>query len=205
MSTRRPSLRDRNRAQMASAADRAVTTSPEPAPAQAVRAREQMDSPRRAADAPNAAAAGSEAAGESSTIKVGFTVPPQVLEDSRGAYVADLDDLDDPELSHARWIERALRAHVARSIATRQKVEAELPAAQGTPLKRAWFLRPDAVAAVDDAIATERAEGAEWRSRTAFAIAAMQVAIEAARDRRSGTLPQAPPRLPNRPTFRSRS
>lgn len=193
--SRKPSLRDRNRA-VAAAAPTAPIMEPQPAQ-EATTA-----TVRRPAAKPKEPAV--KAAGESETIRVGITVPPEVLADSRDAYVADLDDLADPALSHSRWVERAARDHLARSIAARQAIEADLPEqTMSKPMARAWFFHPETVQGIDEAIATERHEGHPWRSRTAFVVQAMRVAIEAARTRRDGALPQAPARLPNQPTLRA--
>ena len=191
--SRKPSLRDRNRAVAAAPAAPVM----EPQPTQEA----TTATVRRTAAKKEPAA---KAAGESETIRVGITVPPEVLADSRDAYVADLDDLADPALSHSRWVERAARDHLARSIAALHSIEADLPEqALSQPMARAWFFHPETVQSIDEAIARERHEGHPWRSRTAFVVEAMRVAIEAARARRDGSLPQAPGRLPNRPTFRA--
>lgn len=134
------------------------------------------------------------------TLKAGLNVPRVVLADSRRAYVADLDDLEDPPGTHAEWIERAMLAHAALELAERQRVAAELPALEGDTTKtpRSYYFDPQAVDRITDTLAAERRSGQVWRSQAEFGVEAMRVAIEASRARRGGVLPTAPSRLPNR-------
>lgn len=137
--------------------------------------------------------------GASETTRSGIYFRPQTFEDARSAYLVDLDQPDAPD-SIARWIDRSLRIHAARSIRDRAQLADSLPpeGQEGSGFSRSFELSDDTIAARDAAIAADRRAG-RATSRSQFASEAIRHAIEQARTRNGGVLPPAPTRLPNKP------
>lgn len=128
--------------------------------------------------------------------KISIHIPKDVWEDSRRAYCADLlDERPGRPTSHSEWVEDAVMTHADRDPAERKTLEGALPEPQLSGTPRPVYLADDAIDAITDELARDRKAGL-WRARSAFIVQAIHVAVEIARDRRGGELPEAPKRLP---------
>ena len=135
------------------------------------------------------------------TARLGLYLRQGTLEGAKSAYVADLDTLTDPPTSFARWIAAALDAHAARTPADRAKLaEAHPDPEEGhRGVNRAFILPVDTITRMGETTVIDRRAG-RMQSVSQLAAEALRIAIQEAKDRAGGTLPEAPKRLPNRPT-----
>ena len=131
---------------------------------------------------------------------VGVYMQRATFDAARGAYMADLDTLTTGPDTFAGWIDAALATHAGLDAEARTAIAEQLPPEQRSEtrgINRTFQVGQDTINDVNAALVADRQAG-RWRSRSEFAVEAILAAIEAAKKRAGGVLPEAPPRLPNR-------
>lgn len=123
---------------------------------------------------------------------------------AKSAYLADWADTIGDADTFARWVESVLLAHAARTPQGRAKLAAQITRAaeqrtdhDGKSVNRHFKIARNAKDTALDALNADRDHG-RWLSESAWNVEAIEAAIARAEKRRDGTLPPAPPRLPNR-------
>lgn len=128
--------------------------------------------------------------------RVSFWLPRALFDAARSAYLVDVDALDNPPDTVARWVAAAIDRHARRSPRSRAQAAGRLPEVDQADSGPRSFLLPAAtLAAMDEAIRDDRKDLHRLHSRTGFAAEAILTAAEAARERAGGELPPAPHRL----------
>ncbi|WP_409142122.1 hypothetical protein [Cellulosimicrobium sp. RS] len=123
------------------------------------------------------------------------------FDQARSAYVVDLDQLDDPPVGFARWLERAIQAHSARTPAERAAIAETLGEEDrsGVGVQRNVPLFESTITDAESAVTADRRAG-RVHSLSQFVTEAARRAIRDAERRIGGPLPPPPARLPTRPT-----
>lgn len=194
---RRVSLRDRNAAAIAGEEpDEKPAPKPATAPAR----------PRAARKEPSAAAPQRRRTpptpdeGEEKRERLGTYWQKATFDQSRAAYVVDLDHRDDPPVGFARWVEAALSDHIDRTPAERAAIAHELgEEPTGVGVQRALVLSEQVIRDVEAAVVAERRAG-RLLSVSQFVVEAARNATAEARARYGNELPPPPKRLPTRPS-----
>lgn len=181
---RRASLRDRDNA--------AIATSPHlPAPTPQVDdTADRAPSPtRRAAPKAGGGVAGSD-------VRISLYLHPDTYRDTRAAYIADFEQ-PDPATSYAEWIAEAVQTHAELRAEQRAQLVDTQPAIDraGVGIHRTVKVPADVQAVMDDARRADRLTGRAI-GRSGFAYEAILTAIDTARHKAGGTLPEPPARLP---------
>lgn len=184
---RRASLRDRDSA--------AIATSPHlPGPPADVSDAADL-APAPPATAQRAAPkAGGGVAG--SDVRISLYLHPDTYHDTRAAYVADFEQ-PDPASSYAEWIAEAVRTHAGLRAEQRAQLADTQPVIDraGVGIHRTVKVPANVQAVMDDARRADRLTGRAI-GRSGFAYQAILAAIDTARHRAGGTLPEPPARLP---------
>ena len=227
MTTKRPSLRDREQQGFAAGLDvspRPATTPritpPTPESHEAPAPVDPSPSPRAEPTPPPGPATGPELEpGEQprgrrkpgpkprtdapATVRLGGYWQPITFDAGRSAYIADLDNQPDSPDTIAGWVDRAIRKHAQLSPTRREQITSRLPEEDKQPrgVSRSFDITEVAMAAMETALVDDRRHG-RLLSRNQFVAEAVRAATEEARNRNGGTLPPAPSRLPNRPPRR---
>ncbi|MGD7708107.1 hypothetical protein [Microlunatus sp. Y2014] len=160
------------------------------------------DIPQRTATAesqPAAAAGPLRAAGVATTRKLGVYLSLAVFEDAKSAYLVDFDDVDGPD-TFGGWVDAILARFSSLTPQERAAAAASLPEVDpGPATQRSWAVSDETIQAITAAISADRQTG-RVTSRSQFAVDALRSAVAVATERRGGSLPPAPSRLPNRLT-----
>ena len=141
------------------------------------------------------------------TIPVGIYWKPGVWDLARSAYIADLDTDPDSPGAFVGWLAQALELHARRASQQRADIAAAAERHRAQVSTRKSFskkhdLPPSTIAAVEDAIVTDRQELGRAIGRSAFALEAVIAAADEARQRLGRELPPPPQKLSNRPPRR---
>ncbi len=185
MTTRRPTLRDRNR--------EAIATPPTPL---------QADDAETAASAtPRKTTAVRPGSTDKAVLSI--TVRPEDLEGAKAAYMSDWAREGRYD-GFPKWLGAAIREHARLTPAQRAAIEDRRPPkATSRGLKRAFQMDPGDVQLMRDSIRQDLEEEGHYYSEADWCGDALRAAISAARQRAGGTLPRPPARLPNRMPERS--
>lgn len=189
-------------------AKKIAATSAEPAPVPAPASEIEPTTPKAETKKAKAATKGAGkratprkgASSIEGTRNIAFYMPPSLVDDLRRAYTSDRDQLDDAPTSMARWVARALEIHARKNTAHRRGAALEATTYDDGPnagSARPFRLPEASITAMDHARAADLMEGVST-SRTAFAVAAIRVEVDAARHRAGGVLPEVPEKLPTR-------
>ncbi|WP_341926047.1 hypothetical protein [Nocardioides psychrotolerans] len=141
------------------------------------------------------------------TIPVGIYWKPGVWDLARSAYIADLDTDSDSPGAFVGWLAQALELHARRAPQQRADIAAAAERHRAQVSTRKSFskkhdLPASTIAAVEDAIVTDRQELGRAIGRSAFALEAVIAAADEARRRLGRELPPPPQKLSNRPPRR---
>lgn len=160
----------------------------------------EAESPAAADSSQPASAAGPlRSAGTATTRKLGVYLSLAVFEDAKSAYLVDFDDVDGPD-TFGGWVDAVLARFSSLTPQDRADATASLPEVDpGAATQRSWAVSDETIQAITAAISADRRAG-RVTSRSQFAVDALRSAIVIATDRRGGSLPPAPSRLPNRLT-----
>lgn len=188
---KRTSLADRNKEaihRVETPAPPAVAPTPVTAPAKAQEA---------APVAPKAKAKPAATAGEVS--RLGIYLTPEQFTDAKAAYLADWINGGESN-TFTRWIGEVLTTHAQRT--PQERAECSMlrgRSTERTGSSRSFNVPTSAVQQMRAAITADHEVG-RWPSDSAWCAEAIDRAIEAAKEKNSGTLPTPPARLPNRLT-----
>lgn len=134
------------------------------------------------------------------TTRTGIYFRPETFDDAKSAYLVDLDARPEAPDSIARWIAEAMELHANKTPEERKEIVNQLPEEPqgGAGFTRSFELPDHVLELRDGAITTDRRNG-RVTTRSGFATEAIRHAIEQARQRAGGVLPEPPARLPNKP------
>ncbi len=199
MTARRKSLRDLDNDALDHTPVTVAAVDPEPV-AEAAPAPTKARTPRPGRTTTATAKAAAKKPSRVTGSTVGVYMQRPTFDAARSAYMADLDTLATGPDTLARWVDAALAAYAALDASERVAIADTLPAEDRTEargINRTFQVGADTIEKVNAALVADRQAG-RWRSRSVFAVEAIQWAINAAKERAGGVLPEAPPRLPNR-------
>lgn len=122
---------------------------------------------------------------------------PEEFSAAKSAYLADWQAGGQAD-TFARWIGQVIETHAARSVDERGRLARPTERVEGSAgFSRSFTLPADTVERMREAINADQAEG-RWQSDSAWCGDAIAAAVDKARERAGGNLPQPPQRLPNR-------
>lgn len=149
------------------------------------------------------------------TVPVGIYWDPELWDQARAAYVADLRYDPQAPAAFIQWLHRALEEYAHRGPQGRATVGVSPPQrrgpGQGQGRSRMSPLRTSALELVDETVRQDLEQLGKLSSRSGFVHEAVTVAVETARNRcPGGLLPPPPARLntnphPRRPLRRLRA
>ena len=208
MTTKRPSLRDRE------AQGLAAILRDQPPPDIQTPPAEPAPAPDPVAAVPDAATVGGAEPDKPArrkpgpkprtdrppSIRLGGYWHPGTFDNAKRGYLADLDSQPDSPGSFAGWIDRAIRHHADLTPQQRQQIAAQLgeEPTEGRGNSRSFDVAATTVEAMEHAVAADRRHG-RVTSRAGFIAEATRAAVTEARTRYGAELPAAPARLPNKP------
>ena len=132
--------------------------------------------------------------------QMGVYWPRGVWALARSAYVADLDSSPENPGTFAKWLVAAVEQHLARTPAERAAIGEHLDKhSTGRGTSRAHRVGAELIAAIEQAIITDRRELGRVVSRSRFVLEAVTAAAANARQRLGRPLPPPPRLLANRP------
>ena len=195
MSTR-PSIKKRRQAAMAADAAESTPSSAQTrddadatAPSPALTAREESTK-RATKEAPRTSST-------SDTTRVGVYIAASGYDDAKAAYLSDWQHGGQSD-TFGKWISAALEAHAARGADERARLARHGGRAETrTGSSRSFTVPVDTVERMRAAIIEDQDAG-RWPSDSAWCADAIAAAVDLARERGGGVLPQPPARLPNR-------
>lgn len=190
---RRASLRDRDNAAIATSrnlpapATEDVDARTDPAPTS--RSTQPQTTPKQDVGPATTGTSGGGA-------RISLYLHPDTYRDARAAYVVDFEQ-PNPASSYAEWIAAAVRTHADLHSEERGQLAATLPDIDraGVGIHRTVKVSADIQTVMDAARREDRLAG-RVIGRSGFAYEAVLAAIEAARARVGGILPEPPGRLP---------
>ncbi|MGA7205859.1 MAG: hypothetical protein WBX27_14640 [Specibacter sp.] len=131
--------------------------------------------------------------------RIGIYLTPEQFNGAKAAYLADWLNGGDSN-TFARWIGEVISAHAQRTPQERLERSAlRGRATERTGSSRSFNVPTEAAEKMREAVVADQRVG-RWPSESAWCAEAMDLAIEAARERNGGSLPTPPARLPNRLT-----
>ncbi|WP_068255582.1 hypothetical protein [Janibacter corallicola] len=136
-------------------------------------------------------------AGASETARLGVYMTAAEFHDAKAAYLSDWQAGGQDD-TFGRWIGTVLENHAARSTAEREALSRPVGRSQtrtGSP--RSFTIPTHSVERMREGVTADQGAG-RWLSDSAWAGDAIAAAVEAARKRDGGQLPEPPARLPNR-------
>lgn len=195
MTPKRPTLRDRNRE------DIAAPTSPEPntllPSAPAAPSTAEGAAPHRDALTPPGAVVGERFA-------LSISMRPEELEAAKAAYMADWMREGRYD-GFPKWIGAAIRDHANLTPEQRAHIDQTRPPKQTKRgVKRVFLMDPQDVEILRQGIHKDLTGTGRYSSEANWCADALRVAVDRARARAGGVLPPAPSRLPNRMPERGR-
>ncbi len=189
MTTKRATLRDRNREAITAPAPQKPNAPSPMAPT----ARASAEGESRQ---PTAPPQHNTAAGERFALSI--SLRPEELEAAKAAYMADWMHQGRYD-GFPRWIGAAIREHANLTPEQRAQVEAARPPKQTKRgVKRVFLMDPHDVKILRQGLRQDLTVTGRYSSEANWCADAMRVAVDLARERAGGTLPKAPSRLPNR-------
>lgn len=135
--------------------------------------------------------------GAGDVARLGIYMSSTEFQDAKAAYLADWQAGGEAD-TFARWIAAALEAHAARTPAEREPLTRPVGRSKtrtGSP--RSFNVAADTVERMREGVTADQDAG-RWLSDSAWAGDAIAAAVEAARERTGGQLPEPPARLPSR-------
>ncbi len=190
---RRASLRDRDNAAIATnrnlpaPAPEGIDTHTDPAPTR--RKTQPQTTPKQDAGPSTVSTGGGGA-------RISLYLHPDTYRDTRAAYVVDFEQ-PNPASSYAEWIAAAVHAHADLQSEERAQLAGTLADIDraGVGIHRTVKVSEQIQTVMDDARRQDRLAG-RVIGRSGFAYEAVLAAIDAARARVGGVLPEPPARLP---------
>jgi hypothetical protein len=134
-------------------------------------------------------------------VDLGVYMTAEQFDAMRGAYLADFLNGGEANTLYL-WVADALSAHARRSAEnrianSRIRDRAETGSRAETTKTKAFKIPENVIADMRAGIAEDRKAG-RWATESAWAGEAISRAVEQAREKNGGTLPEPPARLPNR-------
>lgn len=190
MTTKRPTLRDREAVSLATGPRR----QPDPAPVEPDQQTPSQETTTRRKPGPK------PRADRPPTVRLGGYWKPGTFDIAKRGYLADLDTQPDSPDTFGGWIDRAIRKHAQLNPQRRQQIAAQLgeEPSEGRGNSRSFHVAASTVEAMEQAVADDRRHG-RLISRAGFIAEAARAAVAEAAAATAPSCPQHPPDCPTSP------